>query len=285
MTKEPIRFKKERELGEILSATFKFLRENYKALFGVLLKTTGPALALLLLSLAFYSFQTVGSIGVQSMFSGGTALLATAILLITYLVYYAALTGTIYHSIRSYISHEGQIIPQEVYSGVKSDFGNLLAISVISGLLVFFGFLLLLIPGIYVAVPLSLAPAIIVFRNKSVFDAISDCFELVKNNWWATFGSIIVISIIVYIVGLVFQIPTIIYFIIKTMTVFQEGTLADPSSMFDTGYIIMNIISSMIQYIIYGITPIGFAFVYFHLNEKKHFTGTYETIQNLGKKD
>ena len=49
-----------------------------------------------------------------------------------------------------------------------------------------------------------------------------------------------------------------------------------------TGLIIVNVLTSIIQYIVYSISPIGIALIYFNLNEKQHFTGTYETIENLG---
>lgn len=282
MTQQPIRFKKERELGDILGTMFKFLRENYKDLFKALLKIAGPALLLLLACFVFYSIETVGSFGTT--FNSGTAIISVFLLAISYLVYYAALNGTIYHSIKSYIQNDGKIIFSEVASGVKSDFGRLIAISLISAILIGAGMILLIIPGIYLMVPLSMAPAIIVFNRKSTFDSISDCFDLVKDNWWITFASIIVISLIVYIVAIVFQIPTIIYSLVKILTSFNEGSVADPSSFMDTGYIVVNTLSSMIQYIVYGMTPIGFSLIFFNLNEKKNFTGTYETIRNIGRK-
>ncbi len=283
MNHQPIRFKKERELGEILGAMFKFLRENYKDLLKALVKIAGPALILLLACFVFYSIETVGSLGAS--FNSGTTIISLLLLAISYMVYYAALNGTIYHSIKSYINNEGKIIFSEVASGVKADFGKLIAISLISAILIGAGMILLIIPGIYLMVPLSMAPAIIVFNRKSVFDSISDCFDLVKDNWWITFASIIVISIIVYIVAVVFQIPTIIYSVVKILTSFNEGSIADPSSLLDTGYIIINTLSSMIQYIVYGMTPIGFSLIFFNLNEKKNLTGTYETIRNIGRKE
>lgn len=97
-----------------------------------------------------------------------------------------------------------------------------------------------------------------------------------------TFATVLCIGLLVYLIGLIFQIPAFIYVIVQTITTVQKGSAADPSAMLGTGYIIVAVISSCLQYIIYSITPIGFAFVYFHLNEKKHFTGTYESIQNLG---
>ena len=97
-----------------------------------------------------------------------------------------------------------------------------------------------------------------------------------------TFATLLCIGIIVYLIRLVLQLPFIIYIFFRAFTVASEGSAADPSEMLGSGYIILNIFTSTIQYLIYSITPIGVAFVYFNLNEKQNYTGTYESIQNLG---
>lgn len=282
MNQEPIKFKKERELGEILSIIFKFLRENYKHLAKVLLKYAGPAFLLLAAAITYYSWSTLGFSIFTSPNGISDFLLSLSVLAIAYLLYITSVMGTVYHSISSYIKNNGKIINAEVASGVKSDFGKLLLLNFLCWILIFAGTILFILPGIYLAIPLSLASAILVFRRQSVSDSISDCFQLVKDNWWMTFATVLCIGLLVYLVGLVFQIPALIYVIIQTITTVQKGSAADPSEILGTGYIVVAVISSCMQYIIYSITPIGFAFVYFHLNEKKHFTGTYESIQNLG---
>lgn len=282
MNSESIKFKKERELGEILSVIFKFLRENYKDLAKILFKYAGPAFLLLILAVTFYSWSTIGMSIFLSPNGISDFLLSFSVLIIAYLLYITSVMGTIYHSIASYIKNNGKIISSEVGTGVKTDFGKLLLLNFLCWILIFAGMILFILPGIYLAVPLSLASAILVFRRQGVSDSISDCFQLVKDNWWMTFATVLCIGLLVYLIGLIFQIPAFIYVIVQTITTVQKGSAADPSAMLGTGYIIVAVISSSLQYIIYSITPIGFAFVYFHLNEKKHFTGTYESIQNLG---
>jgi hypothetical protein len=283
MNNQYIEFKRERELGEIISTTFQFLRENYKTAFKLFIKLVGPAFLLLIAAISYYSWTTLGSSFLEA---GGLNisgfLIAGALLLIAYLLYFTSMVGTINHMILSYINNDGKIIDAEVSTGLKEDFGRILLLSIISSILIFAGMIFFIIPGIYLMVPLSLVTAILVFRRKGVMDSIGDSFQLVKDNWWMTFASILSISIIVYLVGLIFQLPALIYIFFRAFTVASEGSAANPGEMFGTGYIIINAISSAIQYIIYSITPIGIAFVYFNLNEKKNFTGAHETIQNLG---
>ncbi|CAL65977.1 hypothetical protein [Christiangramia forsetii] len=285
MNPEFIEFKKQRELGEILSVTFKFLRENYKKAGKIFLKLVGPAFILLIAAVTYYTWSTVGVsfISDGGIFQTSNIIISAGLMLLAYLLYVTSMTGTVYHIILSYIKNKGEIISSEVAAGMKSDFGKILLITLISWILIFAGTILFIIPGIYVAIPVSLATAILVFRGNSVMDSISDCFQLIKDNWWTTFGTLFCIGLIVYLISLVFQLPAIFYFLIKAFVSASEGSAAtNVKDMFGIGYIIINIFTSIVQYLVYSITPIGIAFIYFNLNEKQNYTGTYETIQNLG---
>ncbi len=100
-----------------------------------------------------------------------------------------------------------------------------------------------------------------------------------------TFATVLCIAIIVYMIGFVFQIPAIFYVLINTIINANETSAANPAELLGPGYIIVSTASSLVQYLVYSIMPIGIAFVYFNLNEKKHFTGTYESIQKLGNNE
>jgi len=284
MNQEYIEFKKQRELGEILSITFKFLRENYKDAGKIFLKLVGPAFILLIAAVTYYAWSTVGISFISNEgFNISEFMISAGLMLLAYLFYVTSMTGTVYHIILSYINNRGEIISSEVTTGMKQDFAKILMVTVISWILVFAGTMLVLIPGIYVAVPVSLATALLVFRRNSVMDSITDSFQLIKDNWWNTFASLLCIGLIVYLISLVFQLPAIFYFMFKAFVSASEGSAATSvEDMFGIGYIIINIFTSIIQYLVYSITPIGIAFVYFNLNEKQNYTGTYESIQNLG---
>jgi len=280
---QTIQFKRQREIGDIITDTFKFIRENYKLLFSYILKTTGPFFLILVLAVGYYTYSVAGS--PFENFSGdiGSFIISFLILGVALMLFYSALYGTILHYIKNYISNDGMVAEAEVVAGVKKDFFKLLLLSFLSAILVIAGFIMLIIPGIYLVVPLSLGGAVLVFKNYSVSEAISYCFTLVKDHWWITFITLFIIGILVYIIGLVFQVPLIIYTVIKTLTAVQEGSLANPELFRDWLFISLQIFSSIIQYLLSIITIIAIAFIYFNLNEHKHLTGTYETIEKLGK--
>lgn len=287
MLDQHIEFRQQRELGEIITDTFKFLRENFKPLFTIILKIAGPVFLILLLATGYYSY--IGMDLLESPFFMDTAdmdvgmyVIALFILLTSLLAFYILLYGVVFHFIRSYIENYGKVQEKDVYEGVKKDFGGLLGLLLLMGIITGFATMLCLLPGIYVWVPLSIAPAILTFARNSVFDSISHSFDLIKDNWWTTFFSLVVITLLVYIIGMVFQFPLMVYYFIKTLTSVQEGSVANPADLVDWVYVFFNVLSSLFQYLLSTVIVVATAFIYFNLDEKKNATGSYERISNLG---
>ena len=210
-----IQFKKQRELGTILSDTFKFIRLQWKPLFGLIFRIAGPALVLLVLAYVFYMQTVFGSFGTlgsnPSFFSssefGVSLILALVLIIIAGIAYYGLMYGTVMYSIRSYMNNNGLIDKKEVINGVKTDFWKLMGISVLTALMIAVGFLVCIAPGIYLAVVLATTYGILVFEKRSVTDSISYSFELIKGEWWITFATLLVILILYYIIMVIAQIP------------------------------------------------------------------------------
>ncbi|MBW2960520.1 hypothetical protein [Mesonia aestuariivivens] len=284
-----IPFKKERELGDILSDTFKFTRENYKPLLKALVKFTGPVFLLQLFALGYYNYTTVGS----SLFSnslsgfnlGFNMVLSFLFLMLSSIAYQAFMYGTIQQCIRSYIKNDGNISIDEVSEGMSKNWSSYLGLGFGITIMISIGTMFCFLPGIYLAVPLSLVYSIRTFDELNFSETISHTFNLIKNNWWITFFTLFLMFIIVYLISMIFQIPALIYTIVKTMTVVQEGSYSDPNAFFDWVYLILTVVGSAISYVIYGILAICVAFIYFNLNEEKNHTGAYEEIDNLGKEE
>lgn len=294
MNNNYIEFKKKRELGEILSDTFGFIRINFKSLFLTILKNTAPAIILLVIALAFMTYvysDFIGefSLGVQSGDDFGAMnvslmMISIVILLVAGILFYGTIFGTILHFIKSYVQNQGEVNPNDISAGVKKDFWKIIGLSILSGLMTGIAFFLCVLPAIYVYVPLSLVFAILVFRNIGVFDTIGESFELVKNEWWITFATLLVMSILGAIIGAIFSLPAFFYGLLKGVIVASEGSYTDPGFMMDWISITLSVVGDLIRYfVIYLLTAISSAFIYFNLNERKHHTGTLERIDSLGK--
>ncbi|MGJ8734705.1 MAG: hypothetical protein ACSHW4_16235, partial [Cellulophaga sp.] len=196
---------------------------------------------------------------------------------------YAMAQSVTLHYIKSYVENNGVINFDQIKSEVYSTFWKFIGLAFLVGICVIVGLMFCLIPGIYLYVPLTLAFSILIFNQKSVGDAFSDSFSLVKDYWWITFATLLVVGIVVAVAGYAFSVPSAIYMYAK-MGVFSAEI--DPSNMGDTLIdpigIFINVIAALFQYLLGIITVVAGALIYFDLNERKNLTGTMERIKSLG---
>jgi hypothetical protein len=146
------------------------------------------------------------------------------------------------------------------------------------------GIFICCIPGIYLWVPLALSFSILVFDQKDAVDAYSYSFKLIKDEWWITFATLIVVIIIVSIASYAFALPAVIYQWAKMGVLSGETDAESMTNIFqDPVYLILNMIGTLAQFLLNLISVVAGAFIYFNLNEKKNFTGTYQRIQDIGE--
>ncbi len=286
MTEKYIRFQKQRDLGEIITDTFKFLRQNYKLLFRLIAGIAGPAFLIMALLLGYYSFMMGKSLinpFNQNFDNYNTSFFLTIfLLLISFIVFYALLYNVVFTFIKSYIRNRGHIDEDEVALNAKKNFTSMFGLFLVVGIFLFFGFLLI-IPGIYLWVPLSLAPAVLLFENRGIGGSLEEVFRIVSKNWWMTFLSLVLIYLLVQVISMIFRMPLFLYYFMKALSMTQEGATVDPTSLFDWVYVVLNIVASLIQHLLSVIMIVAVSFIYFNLHEKKYATGSMEEIEQLGR--
>lgn len=79
---------------------------------------------------------------------------------------------------------------------------SLIALVFIVGISVFIGLLLFVVPGIYLAVALFPAIAVLFLENKGAAATFARSRELVRGRWWEVFGVLVVLVVFSVIVGL-----------------------------------------------------------------------------------
>jgi hypothetical protein len=82
--------------------------------------------------------------------------------------------------------------------------GSVILIALLSGVIIFVGFLLLVIPGIIFAVFLSLAIPALVVENRRGTDALGRSWNLVSGHFWHVLGTIFVAGLITGVIGSIF---------------------------------------------------------------------------------
>jgi len=100
------------------------------------------------------------------------------------------------------------------------------------------GFILLIVPGIILAVKFSLALPIYVLEDVSVFAAISRSFQMTKGKAWEIFGVVLIMGILAGMVGTVAIFVTILPAVLLSSVIF---------------YVFLQMISSLLQMLTGGI--------------------------------
>lgn len=290
--KQFIQFKKQRELGEMISDVFAFLRNEYKPFFTLILQITLPYLILFFVGLGFmlYSFGDLTSVleGASTFDTEEMGFLTLGIsilvLVIAGIMVYALAYSATLHYVKSYTENNGTINTSQVKTEVKNTFWSFIGLSILKGLALFVGFMLCFLPGVYLVVPMAVVFCIMIFENKSVMDAFSDSFKFVKDEWWMSFLTLFVVTLLIGVIGFVLNLPATIYTYIK-MGIFsgEFNPEANPLAVYkDPIYIILNLVSYAFKFFLNFITIIVTIFIYYNINEKKNHTGTFEQIDSLG---
>jgi len=290
MSNTYIEFKKQRDLGEVLGDTFAFIRVEFKKFIAVFFKICGPFVVALMLAIGFYTYslgdlvidpfsdRPYGSVSFFVFFS------ALSFYLLSLLLAYMFSIGTTLFYIKSYIDNRGEVIESEVQSQVYKSFWSLFGLSFLRGITLIFAMMLCFLPVLYVMVPMAVVFSIYVFQPKSsAIDAYSESFYLVNQDFWLAFGVILVLGIIYFAVSFTFGFISGLYGLVEDGVIANEIDPTEMNYVTDPIYILINVLSSLFQFFLNIIFYIGGAFVYFHLNEKKNFTGTYERIARIGE--
>lgn len=288
--KQYIEFKKKRELGEIFSDTFAFIRNEYKPFFKTIINVAGPYLALFLFGLVFYmyvvgnsfsfNFQDPDAFPTENfamIFAAYAAYLVTAILAYTFTV------STALHYIKSYVDNNGTTNLQEIKASVHQSFWGFLGLSILKGLTLGVAIMLCCLPILYFMIPMAVVFPIYVFAKKNATDAYGESYGLVRNELVMTGVTVFLIWLVLIVIAYCFMIPIMMYSYMKMGVFSGEFDPANMDSFVDPVYIALNVLSSFFQFLLNLVFIVASVFIYFSLNEKKNFTGTFERIDSLGK--
>lgn len=163
---------------ELLSRTINFYRENFKKIFGILLFPLIFFILFLLAGLAATAFSFAFGYG----FAGVVLLVVLVI---------AALAASIWSQASLfyfYNSPDKSLGVLEYYKLSKPRVLPYFITSILVGIIVFFGFLLLVIPGIIFFVRYSLAAILSVVEDVEATEALKKSKSYIEGNWGKVAG-------------------------------------------------------------------------------------------------
>ncbi len=283
MIQQQIDLKKKRDFSDVLNASFTFIKQEYKLLWKVLFLYAGiPVLINAILGSLFTEVTIADSIKVimdpgsaQTINTGFQG--QTFIFSIISLIVNVFLVGLTYCYIVLYVERgAGNITTSEVWNKFVGLFAALLGYNILTGIVLILAFIALIIPGIYVMVPLSFVLIIKVAENKGFSETFERCFYLVKSHWWETLGLLLIASIIVIIISSIFSIPASSYAMAK-------GLLSEKPTLESIPFVITSFVSTIGTAIITPLTAIVLSFQYYSLVEHKDNTSLLDRINRINE--
>jgi hypothetical protein len=279
MNKPIIILEKERDFTDVINATFSFITQEFKLLFKVIALYAGLPIIAASVPAAIYTQDTFASI--FSALKGNAPqqqpdFEMMALMYILMIVAFLIISGLIGAYFDEYKTKgHGGFEVGDVWRNFIGKSGLFLLINIVAFVIIAVGFILCLLPGIYLAIPLSLTTTILFIEKTDFKQTFNRCFDLIKDNWWATFGVIIVISIITSILGGLFSIPSMVIGFVQGFTI----ATSDVTTQFNsTPVIVSTVVGSIGSYFIYVISYVAIGFQFFSLKEKKDQTSLFKKV-------
>lgn len=285
-----VELRKIQTIGDALTTTFSFVGQNYKPLFKLF--ATYLAVPILLVGLlmgrgmakymAFFNDLSVDPTIVDTDNPFGEVfgeLLNPYFIIgsILSVVLYGLIAAVVYQYIKVYNeSEDGTVDLELVKANILPNAMKLAGASVVTYIMVICGSMLCLIPGIYLAVALTPMFVVMVDEGKGLGDAVKRSMDLVKDNWWRTFGFMILLYILFSMISSIIQLPL------------TFATMMGPTMGLENLDLIVGIsaaISSILGYITALFMLIAAGVWYYGLVEQQEGTSLIRAMDQIGKDD
>lgn len=278
---ERINISVERSISEVTTATFNFLKQEIKPFLAGFAVLVLPIIVLIVL--AFNGVLTSSLFLSEEEMMANPALIASMYvnkmwvgLLSGLLSFWSELFVLAY--LRVYWNHylagnQEMITLKEVWRMMLDKLLMFWGWSIIFGLIVVVGAMFCLIPGIYFGIALIFGAYYVMMKDVSIGDAFSASWNLIKGNWWMTFGLVVEFGLLIAIIGFIFEIPS---FILGVGTGIS-GELPN------TYLLIAAILFAYIgKFLLNMVLYLGLGMQFFSLQEREEHTTLLGKIENMG---
>jgi hypothetical protein len=286
-----IKMYRQRSVGECVTATFDFVKENWKVLLRFASYLLVP-LALVQGVLTNMNPES-GANGITSIF-----MFSSFGVLAVYLVSYVLVTALVYSLMTTYEERE-QRLSGITFDDIKPRLlknGWRIVVLILTGIL-FGGMGLLLTYGLVnilsgfiilplwffvmvFAIPATMILPVYLFEECSVSEAIAKGFRLGFSAWGSLFGFLILMTIITTVVSGVMEGPLSILLFLKVLLM-ENDDLSNYRTLLSLGGLAAATISSYISFMVATLMPIGTAYMYGSVSEREDGLTNARDIENF----
>jgi hypothetical protein len=282
----------ERDFGQKITAVFEFIGVHWRPLGRVLLYLALPAALLQAIVSALLQSQLLQSFHDSYARTSRYGYLSTTFTSPLYylgtvasVVFQAVLILSVYGYLVEclYPSHPGApITVADVWVIVKRRFLGVFFSLFGIGLLMLFGFVIFFIPGIYLAVTLSLFFIVQVVEDGDFGTTVSRCRSLIKGHWWSTFGLIFIMVFLLWVLR--FGVGVLAGLLgAGFMGAGLLGGLGNHGESLSLVGLLVGAFSTIISLLLYPPILLALAFQYFNLVESTEGIGLRQLIDQLGQ--
>lgn len=308
-TKRVFQIRKARNFSEKLEGTFDFIRVTAKPLFKGLFFFTSPFVLVgtFLFSNLFSAFMAItqsADSGVEPDLSSIMSIGVSAFGFLFLMIFAGTMViSVIYANIRLYdLNQNADYTINEVWEKTKKMYWPIFGATFLYGVFFFVAYIVIMIPASLILVFLSilLIPVVYlvfafflvlmftalpaqIFGRKSLGNAISHSFKLLKGNWWSSLGLLILLMLIYNVVSVVFSIPFYVGMVFSMVSALEVDLMQEtPMYM-----VLLNYLAGAIllvgTFITYSVPIVGMTLQYFNLSEIKEATSLIERIDSFGE--
>jgi len=243
-------------VGEIFDHSFKLFKAQFKSYLAIMAVGTVCLIGTVIIIAAAY-------------FAGGPtpAIVSGVVFGVLLIAVNLAMAGALVMKISE------QIFNRNISLVEAFRYGFSRALSLFFGcLLMFFvcsiGFILLIIPGIYLATLGSFILQVILIEGKGPGGAMMRSRELVKGYWWRTFGILILLNILISVLASVAALP---------LALAGWGLSGDLNIL----QAVNNIVKLLMSFLLYPLSLIATTLLYYDLRIRKEHLDIQQMVDNL----
>ena len=265
--KEKIELNHTREFGDIISDTFVIFRQN----FVPILKSFFVICGLFLIADTFITAVVNNTRHGDESLHLHWLLLGLAFSV----VYHTAFILTVLSYLAIYKEKGNQPAEVlEVWGYFKYYYFRIFFTQVLLIIGALIGFFICFLPGVYLSVVFALVTPVMIFENGNIEYSFKRAFKIIKENWWFTFGTILLMMIITLAGTLILLLPPMIFY---GGAQWLLGESPD-----NAAGILQAVLVNLCQ-LLWIIPLIAITLIYYTLTEEKEGNSLIDRIKMFGK--